>query len=999
MLAAMLALACSAGRAHARADAQMLEDLKAGYPEFFPKSNGGRYAKPMAVPDIFGPGNVLNVGNVYMKVTNYATIGNPFTNLSTDPSGQWPGSSGIEYLSFILLSIGGVNPTATDPTAVRRVSYFAEWRPKSLDPEDRVYRSYDGLIGGQRLVDDDHDQEAHDPLKAYQYVDEDFQDGRDNDGDGLIDEDYGAIGQQMFSCVMRDDTEPGRQVALNGEKHVPLGLEMRQIAFAYSVPGFQNFNAVQLNVFNRSGHVLDSLTFGFRWDLDAAPADVAGGANDDQDVPWAPNGDFTLVLDENDPRRQKVHTTALDVPADSALCPRMNIRINGFSVADDDGDQGRTPGVGSILLLGHTTDPLGISAPRRVGFRAFRSFPAGTPYAAGGNPTIDQQRFELMTSQQNIDPATGLLAAGPVEEKSDITGWVSVGPFLDVPNNGSIECTLAFAVQAGLYSQLLQYPTDYQAYADGRLSASGLFAKYPILENAFTAQVAYEGVYERPRHGFENQVPDRHGAETGLIAPPGTFSTMSDCREDRGSQQINEFGYTWFDFDCDYCTGVFVEGSGQGGGQGYYLKRWNAEAPPPNPALNVSAAYNFTDNTVRGVAPAGDNQVTLSWDNLSEVTVDPKTAEFDFRSYRVWKVSNWKRPVGTAGPNDEDWALIGEFRLFNYADSNFTHYRGGGLDTLQCPRIFVPDYQYPANHSHCNDVLTGAANPAGCRDTATVSICLYNGDFWNKQTGQVLRPTPAVCPPGARDASGKCLVDTLDCVRDVVGGPCHTENGKIEGTNAFVDKVKYPVGRYRLVDREVKNGFVYFYAVTAADSSSLGATAVELSGRRSAVEAEAVVPQASTKTGRQAWVVPNPYRGYTNLNQRPSSWDLIPNATDPTGTHIDFMGMPPGVWTIRIYTVAGDLVQTLNSSDAVNESVRGPAPIPNPNYNPAQPEGPGNAKTIPVPGYNRQQDTPNDGEARWNLISRNGQDVTSGIYIFVIESGEGTQRGRFVVIR
>jgi len=34
-------------------------------------------------------------------------------------------------------------------------------------------------------------------------------------------------------------------------------------------------------------------------------------------------------------------------------------------------------------------------------------------------------------------------------------------------------------------------------------------------------------------------------------------------------------------------------------------------------------------------------------------------------------------------------------------------------------------------------------------------------------------------------------------------------------------------------------------------------------------------------------------------------------------------------------------------------------------------------------------------EARWNLISRNGQDVVSGIYIFTVQSDAGTQRGKF----
>ncbi len=96
------------------------------------------------------------------------------------------------------------------------------------------------------------------------------------------------------------------------------------------------------------------------------------------------------------------------------------------------------------------------------------------------------------------------------------------------------------------------------------------------------------------------------------------------------------------------------------------------------------------------------------------------------------------------------------------------------------------------------------------------------------------------------------------------------------------------------------------------------------------------------------------------------------------------MGLPAGRWTIRIYTVSGDLVQELHSDDAVNESVR-PALL--------APDG------TSIPGYNRQQDNANDGQARWNLISRNGQDIVSGIYMFTVESSLGTQRGRFVVIR
>jgi len=91
-------------------------------------------------------------------------------------------------------------------------------------------------------------------------------------------------------------------------------------------------------------------------------------------------------------------------------------------------------------------------------------------------------------------------------------------------------------------------------------------------------------------------------------------------------------------------------------------------------------------------------------------------------------------------------------------------------------------------------------------------------------------------------------------------------------------------------------------------------------------------------------VVPNPYRG----SER---WD-----TDGSG-RIQFQRVP-GIVTIRIYTVAGDLVRELSKSD------------------------------------------PLSGNLDWNLKNADGQEVSSGIYLYHVESGEGYEaKGNFVVIR
>jgi hypothetical protein len=905
-------------------------------------SFGNDRIRPTAVPDIFGSGAVLTVGNVYMKVTNFGFVGNPFTNLSSDPSGQWPGASGVEYLNFFGLAIAGVNNFATDPKAVRRVSFTTEWRPATIDPEDRIYRAYDGIINGARFVNDDNDD---DPNTGDQAIDEDFLDGRDNDNDGLIDEDHAALGQLVYSCVIRDDTQEAIDVVRN-EKHVPLGLMAFQKCWAYSIPGFTDFNVIEWVVRNISGHPLDSLTIGIQSDIDAGPVEKSNYFQDDFDIPGYPSGAFSFPLAITDPRRQFPHASVPDVPDESPLCSTLELRINGFATTDDDGDEQKTRGTAAFSLVDHTIDPLGLTGPTRVGFKAFRSFTFGVPYVQGGNPTIDQQRFELLTGSESIDPETGFISRQPGDQKGDFSQWASVGPWRNVPNGGEVSVTYAFMVAAGTYQEGLRYASDYAAFEGGAMQQDALIDRYPLLEVALAAKEAFEGIYER-RDGFPKT--DFHGREAKRRlnrGEPPTF--MADCRDIQGggSRQVNDLGYTWFDFDCDYCTGVYVVQTTEG----LFHKTWNAEAPPPNPNLNVSATYNYTDNPDRTTAPAQDNAIQLAWDNLSEVTKDPKSSWFDARGYQIWKVAGWTRPVGSPGPGDSDWSLVGEYRLFDYRALDGTPIPDNRLSDGSCPKVNIPNWTYPD----------------GRVDSATVEICLQRGEMWNRQSGHIIRPDPNVNCNGYPNA-------------------CVEEEGCRLGTDCEVERrTTYPIGRYRYLDREVKNGFMYFYSVTAFDSTGEGSTIAELKGRRSAVEAEGVVPQSGTKSGKSVWVVPNPYRGFENIQERPSSWDLTPNATDPTGTHVDFLGLPAGTWTIRIFTVAGDLVQTIRHDDPVNDSVRGDVL---------------GSDGVYRSGTNRQQDTANDGQARWNLISRNGQDVVSGIYIFTVDSSEGTQRGKFVIIR
>jgi len=86
-----------------------------------------------------------------------------------------------------------------------------------------------------------------------------------------------------------------------------------------------------------------------------------------------------------------------------------------------------------------------------------------------------------------------------------------------------------------------------------------------------------------------------------------------------------------------------------------------------------------------------------------------------------------------------------------------------------------------------------------------------------------------------------------------------------------------------------------------------------------------------------------------------------PTGDDPTGVRVTFANLPAARNTIRIYTVAGDLVQELHHDGTLGA-----------------------------------------GHASWNLMSRNQQEIVSGVYLYSVQSDDRRFEnfvGRFVVVR
>lgn len=177
----------------------------------------------------------------------------------------------------------------------------------------------------------------------------------------------------------------------------------------------------------------------------------------------------------------------------------------------------------------------------------------------------------------------------------------------------------------------------------------------------------------------------------------------------------------------------------------------------------------------------------------------------------------------------------------------------------------------------------------------------------------------------------------------------------------------FALGRYSFVDTHVLNGFPYFYSIVPI-SIVPGDTPdgdLILQGNPSATNAQVIYPRGNAQPDQEhVFVVPNPYKGG-------AQWDLVPREDDPSGTKVTFMNLPRTKGTIHIFTLAGDLVKDIPfDGRAVADLQSGKDPV----------------TTAP-------------GSVPWNLISRNGQRIVSGIYLYSIDTELGKQVGRFVIIR
>jgi hypothetical protein len=350
-----------------------------------------------------------------------------FGDWNSDPSApscEWPRGSGIEYLYAAGLWVGGIkyNQFGRPDTLVSAAVYQQEFYPKP-DPRDVIYQASEGDVGGARRCDDDADNVR----------DEDYLDGYDNDGDGLIDEDFAARSQEMFACVYYD-TSTSMNANRAEDLHVPLELMVRQESYAWTTPAVEDFIGVEYKVKNIGDSPIDTAYVAFMIDGDIGPV---------RQVPQCYTDDMAAYIDTT------VSRTELDAGGNETV---KDYRLTvGYMYDAPGGDDGDVPGYIGIMFLGYT-DPSSDVRPENVEIHMFRSWSSGEE-----DPEDDKERYRYMRgisdNVQTIDP--------PTTRPADYRFLVSAGPFEKIPAGSTLIFQVAF-VAGDPFSQFINNATEAQ---------------------------------------------------------------------------------------------------------------------------------------------------------------------------------------------------------------------------------------------------------------------------------------------------------------------------------------------------------------------------------------------------------------------------------------------------------------------------------------------------------------------------------------------------------
>lgn len=908
---------------------------------------------------------VMNVGELQINITNWGLIGSHYSNATTysdAPSAQWPAGSGNEYLWGAGLWVGGV---LLGERLCSTGQYETELRAQD-NPEDTIYEAIAGSLvrppgnadaSGRRAPEPDPNDDEDTDEFGEPRIDEEVLNGYDDDEDGLIDEDFGQIGNQMMVTTLYDNTRLASEFFPD---HTPMNLRVVQETFQWEGDQVDDFVGFQYTITNVGVSDVNSIYVGFFADADIGPRGGASTARDDM------AGSFSGAVRASDGSWVPVEV--------------------GFMW--DAAEEARLDGYFGIAFLGHDTDPEGIRAPESVGLRTFQRFSGQAPFDQGGDPVNDSQRYELLSAEpeeRDDDVLPG--------REDDFRFMISAGPFEVLEAGADLQFQVAMVLGNGLtgmlancaeaaltwYGNYFDQIPDQTSIEDPSVNVgTGVNGRETMLcREDFADPATFDALY--PDFGDVTCLETQWLFENGTVVQPEDLFTYDgktcamfnldncfECFRQKphspsetpeqarcSTQDIEDY------WNCNQTDVPAFAKAGCTGVDGNETQiNWLVGMAPPPPGLRVWPT---------------DNRVHIYWDDESEVTPDVRLGAIDFESYRVWRADNWTRPFGSSienGPGSNLWQLIAEYDVVDSFAVDFevevegemetvTRYlplgRNTGLEPIRYEPRVLSDPDYAGLAEAMQEVADG--DPEGLYSDRPP---LFDAN------GDPLSISVPILP-------WQGYPDVLDTFWAVTARPESIFVDPGTGEERVIVVGKAATTYYEYIDPDVHNGFIYFYSVTASDHELELIPGSDPPEYRIIGPGQAGDPSSSfdnstpgtvaqsaadrDQNGANIFVYPNPATR-ESLNE---FQELFPSGDDPTGVRVKFANLPAARNTIKIFTLSGDLVETIEH------------------------DGTG--------GF---------GEATWNLISRNGQEVVSGIYLYVVESDDGSFEdfiGKFVVVR
>ena len=727
----------------------------------------------------------------------------------------------------------------------------------------------------------------------------------------------------MMTCIMTDDTRLSQEI---NPDHQPLHIEITQRVYAWSNDLINDAIGLDYTILNTGITPLEDVYIGFFADCDIGRRGEGGGISNNDMVGYY-NGMVRV--------------------SDGTFAPVS------MGYMYDAAENNPLPGTLGILFLDHDVDPSGQTAPTSVGIRSFQHFSATAAFEEGGDPNNDTERYELL-SRQEID-------SNPMPGKeNDYRFLISAGPFRKLAPGQKLNFRAALVLGRGL-SNLKNNCAEIARtwYGEGfnmdSLPYTGVGGRETLVcAEDFEAVDGVNPLFTMTADFMDTtctgpildliESSDLTKMEIDGQTKHCIYVNMDNCLEcarQTGRKCTTANRLIFGGWNCNRtdlpaskragCTGIAGRET---------ILHWLAEMPPAPPGVRVVP---------------GPNMAEIFWSDGSERSVNLRNGQADFESYQIWRADGWDRPFGSSlvnGPASNLWQLIAEFDVVNdFLDVRILQ-TGTVIDTLPLGG---------------NTGLDGIRYRPRCLDDPEFTgLAEAMSDYVNGTT------VAALHLPALRGASGKigggmeALLEWEDhpAVLDTFYMTTERPDDPVSGWPG-----KPAMGFNHHIDRDVHNGFTTFYAVTATSHAYKYLRGVPyISGPGNSGDPGSAFistkpgtsPQSAEQRmqhGDNIYVYPNPATRHALAEFQ----QMHPNAGDPTGVRVNFANLPQARNTIRIFTLDGDLVQTL-----VHDG------------------------------------TADIGEASWNLVSRNGQEIVSGIYLYVVHSDDGgfdDHIGKFVVVR